>query len=189
MRDTSSRLPKYVTTRFDEDRFPRLAEFRRIWDAARSDRFAPSWRDLNFDAFPSDMLPYMYLVDVLKDPYRFRYRFVGTKVCDLEGRDYTNKFVHDLQPSTLAAAAVREFLKFTRNPKPVFFMMLADKDDPSQRLYRVYGGARLPLSDDGENLTQIIALAQFERDNVDIRDHFFERCEHGNNDNRIIQRP
>jgi len=185
MQNATSKLPVYVTSRFDRDRFPRLVEFRQIWEEARGDRFAPSWRDLDFGAFPPGMLPYMYLIDVLKDPYRFRYRFVGTKVCDLEGQDYTNKFVHDLQPSTLAAAAVREFLKFTRNPEPVFFMMLADKNDPDQRLYRVYGGARLPLSDDGETLSQIVSLAHFERDDSNIRDHFFERCQDNANENDV----
>lgn len=169
-----SSKPIYARGRFDEERFPLLDQFRQIWSAARANRFAPSWRDLDFHAFPPAMLPYMYLIDVLREPCRFRYRFIGTKVCELEGQDYTNKFVHDLRPSTLAAAALSEFKKFAENPQPVFFMMVADENDTDQRLYRVYGGARLPLSDDGETLTQIIALAQFERDNAALKDHFYE---------------
>lgn len=171
----SIKLPVYVQSQFDKDRFPVIDKFRHIWDDARRDRFAPSWRDLNFEAFPTAMLPYMYLVDVLRDPYRFRYRFIGTRICELEGRDYTNKFVHDLRPSTLAAAAVNEFRTFAKNPKPVFFMMVADEDGDRENLYRVYGGARLPLSDDGKTLSQIIALAQFERENTDLKDLFFEK--------------
>ncbi len=152
-----------------------LDHFHRIWDLARGEHFAPRWRDLNFDAFPAKMLPYMYLVDVLREPFRFQYRFIGTRVCELEGWDYTNKFVHDLKPEKLGIAVAEEFKKFAEDPKPVFFMMMADEEANTEGLYRVYGGVRLPLSNDGVNLTHIISLAQFERDNKDLRDCFYER--------------
>lgn len=171
---TSERKPIYICEQIDTERFPVMSQFLKIWETARDGRFAPSWKDLNFSSFPIEIIPYMYLIDVLQDPVRFRYRFIGTKVCELEGQDYTNRFVHDLQPSTLASAANCEFRKFARNPQPVFFMMVANIDAYRRYLYSVYGGMRLPLSDDGKTLNQIISLAQFGHENEELLKRFHE---------------
>ena len=171
---TSEQKPIYICEQFDMDRFPVMSQFHQIWETARDGRFAPSWKDLDFSSFPVEIIPYMYLIDVLQEPLRFRYRFIGTKVCELEGQDYTNRFVHDLQPSTLASAANCEFKKLAKNPKPVFFMMVANKDEYRRYLYGVYGGVRLPLSNDGKTLNQIIALAQFGHEDEELVKHFHE---------------
>ena len=171
---TNEQKPIYLCEQIDRNRFPVMSQFHQIWEAARDGRFAPSWKELEFSSFPAKIIPYMYLIDVQQEPARFKYRFIGTKVCELEGQDYTNRFVHDLQPRALASAAVCEFRKFAKNPKPVFFMMVANKAGHRRYLYDVYGGVRLPLSNDGKTLNQIIALAQFGHENEELIKHFYE---------------
>ena len=52
-------------------------------------------------------------------------------------------------------------------------MMIGDELADTPHMFRVYGGIRLPLSDDGKQVDQILALAQLEYDNRELRKYFF----------------
>jgi hypothetical protein len=43
-------------------------------------------------------LPYLFIVDVCRDPLRFRYRLVGTAYAELMGRDLTGAFYDEVHP-------------------------------------------------------------------------------------------
>lgn len=171
--------PIYVRGEIGHEAFPDVTAFHHIWDSARNGRFAPRWQDLDFLAFPPHMLPLMYLVDVERNPLSFRYRFIGTKVCEFEGADYTGKYACDLEPRKLGLAAHRAFATFIENPQPTFFMMLGDERGETPHMFRVYGGIRVALSNDGEQVDQILALAQLEYDHRELRRYFFNAAGDG----------
>lgn len=69
-------------------RDPRLAYLFDYWCSKKGDRIAASRTDL----LPSEIkpfLPIMNLIDVERDPLRFRHRLVGTEIVDRLGRDVT----------------------------------------------------------------------------------------------------
>lgn len=162
----------YTSDTLDAERFPKLAEFRQIWDAKRGDRFAPAWRELDFSAFPPSIIPYMYLLDVSRDPLDFRYRFLGTAVCEIEGQDPTGKSVDEVRPLELAHLARTQFENFTDDPKPTFFMMQEQEDGQLTLGRQIYGGLRLPLSSDGVTMDQFVVLSHFEQQTHELRDYF-----------------
>lgn len=44
------------------------------------------------------VLPHLVLLDVHRDPLRYRYRLVGTKEVELYGQDPTARWYHDVRP-------------------------------------------------------------------------------------------
>lgn len=71
---------------------PTLVALYRYWEGKRGGRVMPARRDLD----PSEivkLLPHVYMIDVLRDPLRFRYRLIGTAICAFLGRDYTGRAV------------------------------------------------------------------------------------------------
>ena len=71
---------------------PTLVALYRYWEGKRGDRTMPARRELD----PGEivpLLPHVYMVDVQRDPLRFRYRLIGTAICNFLGRDYTGRTV------------------------------------------------------------------------------------------------
>jgi hypothetical protein len=76
----------------EEVSHPTLVALHRYWDGKRGGRLMPARRDLD----PSEivkLLPHIYMLDVERDPLRFRYRLIGTAICTFLGRDYTGRIV------------------------------------------------------------------------------------------------
>ncbi|MDE2227875.1 MAG: PAS domain-containing protein [Alphaproteobacteria bacterium] len=94
-----------------------LRRFYADWDVRRRGREFPARRD--FD--PCDLayaLGYVSLMDVLRDPLRFRFRLHATGIAERTGAELTGKFVHemkDLRHRDMAAAHFREVVE-TRRP-------------------------------------------------------------------------
>lgn len=52
------------------------------------------------DIHPEDLvheLPYLYLVDITREPLTFRYRLVGTTICLWAGREYTGVAINEAE--------------------------------------------------------------------------------------------
>ncbi|MBA4210893.1 MAG: PAS domain-containing protein [Parvibaculum sp.] len=81
-----------MSNRLNGFRDPRLAFLFDYWCRKRGGRVAASRMDL----LPSEIksfLPIMNLIDVNRDPLKFRHRLVGTEIVDQLGRDVTGAFV------------------------------------------------------------------------------------------------
>lgn len=173
MASLSSR-PIYVHGGLTSGTLPDVRIFLDVWTKARGNRFAPRWEDVDMLDFPARLIPLIYVVDVEYEPLRFRYRFIGTKVCDFEGQDYTGQYVSDLQPTAVGEAAQKAFERFVNRPTPEFFAMLVDENNRQRHVFSVYGGIRVPLSSDDKTVTQIMGLAQFEQDHKLLRNYYWE---------------
>lgn len=171
--------PIYVQGGLSNDTLPDVQAFMEVWTRARGDRFAPRWSEIELLDFPTHIIPLIYVVDVEQDPLRFRYRFIGSKVCDFEGTDYTGQYVSDLKPKSVGQAAQRAFEGFLSKPEPKFFAMPVDEFDHSPHVFSIYGGIRVPLSEDNKTVSQIMGLAQFETDHKLLRKYYWEMVRRG----------
>lgn len=135
----------------------RLTRLLAYWSAKRGDRPAPGRGDLDPLDIP-DLLPIISLIDVLRDPLRFRYRLVGTAVVEAFGRDGTGRFVDD---SLYGADAPAVFASFER---------IATEARPFRRRSRLhYTGSgwlvleaiELPLVDEAGAVTMILGGNSF----------------------------
>jgi hypothetical protein len=88
----------------------KIAALHRYWRTIRP-ATAPLPGRQHFDpaAVPS-LLPCMRLYDVHRDPWRFRYRLVGTELVRILGRDFTGTWFGDGRPEAFASKSYRDLV-------------------------------------------------------------------------------
>lgn len=72
-----------------------VQELHRYWDGKRQGRAMPRKADID----PSEMkplLPYLLLADFAAEPFRLRYRLVGTEIVAIYGVDFTGRWLDEL---------------------------------------------------------------------------------------------
>jgi len=79
----------------DEIRHPNLVQLYRHWDGVRRGRLMPARADVDPVSMPQ-LLGNLLLIDVLREPLRFRYRLIGTRLTERIKRDMTGKFFDDV---------------------------------------------------------------------------------------------
>jgi hypothetical protein len=70
---------------------PDLIRFYDYWTSLRGDRVMPSRKDVDPLHIPRELLPNLMLIDVLREPRRYRYRLIGTHVVTATGEDRTGR--------------------------------------------------------------------------------------------------
>jgi hypothetical protein len=106
-----------------------------------------------------DLLPWIWMVDVERNPLRFRYRLLGTEQVHAMERDFTGRFLDEAHPSFVAsvsypqyvAAAERAEIGYRRGP-PVFHL---SKD------YVAIERLLLPLAKDGATVDVLVAITVY----------------------------
>ena len=143
-----------ATLAFDR---PELKTLLEIWDALRKDRRMPSRADLNLFHLKAHM-GHLFLVDVQRDPLRFRYRLVGTKITDIVHRDVTGRYFEDIYTGRLLQSMieVQSWVVNERAPLRIY----SRTGHPDNKLY-VYDGLLLPLSADGETVNMVLGELLF----------------------------
>jgi len=123
------------------------------WNKVRGEAFAPRWADFNIMELPPQVRGGLVVVDY--DPARndFRVRFWGVDLWDIFGIDITGAWLSEVEHF----GVMTQFLKYGTeilNTKAVQKVMhRAMKATGAAGVYPVL---RLPISDDGINVTKII---------------------------------
>lgn len=143
---------------------PRIHRLHGYWQHQRDKRGGqpPRRGDIAPDQI-RDLLPNIMIVDVEHDPMRFRYRLVGTRVVEYNGVEFTGRYLGEIGwPEEQDLIDSYAFVASSRQP---FFGLLAWK--------LVTGAvgrcefARLPLSEDGEQVSQILAMEDYDFPQLD----------------------
>src|SRR5687768_5977288 len=66
------------------------------WESKRAGRAMPARRDLDPVLEIPKLVPWVVLVDVLRDPLDFRFRLIGTGIVDRSHANYTRKLFSEL---------------------------------------------------------------------------------------------
>jgi hypothetical protein len=125
---------------------PLVEELYRYWEKRRQNRLMPRKSDID----PSDLkplLPFLLLADFSAEPFRLRYRLVGTEVVAIYGLDFTGRWLHELDfgdqvPGGWAAQYRRVF--DTRRPLFGAARLVSVSGVEMNYAYGLF-----PLSDDG----------------------------------------
>jgi hypothetical protein len=109
---------------------------------------------------PEDMvplLPRLWMLDVFRDPLRFRYRLVGTDIVRSVQRELTGQWLDEAQPETVANPALLNRYRF-----------IVDTGRPTWRRgstlwrrdphHRTLENCLVPLAADGETVDKVLAF-------------------------------
>jgi len=163
--DHESRMPKSVETLdIAEISSPRIHRLYSYWQNQKRHRSGrpPRRGDIAPDQI-RDLLPNIMIVDVEHDPLRFRYRLVGTRVVEYNGLEFTGRYLGEIgwpEEQDLFDS----YADVVKNRQP-FFGSLA-WELTTGRVGRCEF-ARLPLSEDGEAVSQILAMEDYDFPHLD----------------------
>ena len=128
------------------------------WKSKRRDDRLPARSD-----FPAESLkPWMgciTLVDVVRDPMRFRWRLIGTTVTEHMGRDSGGKWFEDLYDAPTLAKHVSAYRTAVERGGPAYFrgnLQYVNKD------YRYFNSVHLPLAEDGTTVDMLMLGMDFD---------------------------
>jgi hypothetical protein len=137
-----------IATGIQDSRLCRLYEY---WLTKKGERRFPARCDID----PLDfgyVLGHVLLLDVVREPLRFRVRVHGTEMATRAGYDLTGKFLDDL-PVTEYRHYVRERCeRLVRDGEPLLVQHHRMLDGRS----RQYEALWLPFSGDGRNVTMLL---------------------------------
>ncbi len=127
------------------------------WQAKRGDRPMPARADLDPIDIPA-ALPNLILIDVLPPSGRLRVRLAGTWIVKQFDRDYTGRYLDEIDFGEAQDEIVREYSAAAAGARPVC----------SDHWHRNLGGEIfdlerliLPLSEDGERVTMLLIVLDF----------------------------
>lgn len=130
---------------------PRLKRFYAYWEERRGARRFPARRDLDPVDF-AYILGFIMLMEVHREPLRFRFRLHGTELVRHGGYDMTGKWLEDLPGAENQRAMLERCLSLVETGKPQFVRSERLLDG---RLLR-YEAVWVPLSDDGETINMLM---------------------------------
>jgi hypothetical protein len=130
----------------------KLEDLYRYWLSKKGRRTAPARAEI----WPEEMrrfLPHLFLVDVIGEPPRFRFRLVGTKVVEACGEDHTGDFIDDARLEARAGERIAEYRIAAAERHPMVRSWdLPTKDERHLHCERLI----LPLSADGDRVDMLL---------------------------------
>lgn len=140
------------------------------WRSKGGERLICSWNDFELIDLPAELLPTVLVIDVHPDMDENRYRYWGSRMSVVHGRDMTGLCPYDIDPPGMGELLRR-----------LHAIMMAEKGAKAARFQFVRASGavhhhyslKLPLSDDGERVTQIVAVIDMSEDeSADLRNGY-----------------
>jgi hypothetical protein len=100
---------------------PYLRAVHAFWLQAKGDRPAPQRADIDPLAMPPKVLPYLMLIEFERAPFRVRYRLAGTNVVEMNGSEFTGKYLDELRfPPGVSEMLHHHYQRVVEACMPVF---------------------------------------------------------------------
>ena len=135
----------------DQIREPRLARLYSYWLDRRGTRRFPARRDID----PVDLryiLGHLLLLDVLRNPLRFRFRLHGAEIVSRVHYDMTGKFLDQMPDPAYRDYALRRCEQLVITGQPV----VVRRDRALEGKPWSYEALWLPFSEDGIDVTMLL---------------------------------
>lgn len=139
---------------------PLIVSLEQHWDRLRRDRAMPRRDEID----PVELgrwLPYLSVVELHYDPFRVRYRIVGTEVVRMIGEDFSNRWQDETGWSEESIAVNRMLYRTAADSRmPVYGLSILDF---AGRQDWTFEWLLLPLSNDGVQVTHCLSLDDFSK--------------------------
>jgi hypothetical protein len=146
---------------FRDERLLRIYDY---WRSKRGGRPAPSRTDIVF-AEIAELLPAMQIVEVQRDPLRFRHRFVGTEAVEALGRDVTGRHIDETLYGPATDEIIGSLETVVREARPYRRTALLTWH---ARDWLLIETVELPLLDGDSQVEAILAGVNFRRRDVEL---------------------
>jgi hypothetical protein len=141
-----------------EPRHDELKQIYAYWLGKKGRRRAPRRADID-PAEIASLMPHVGLVDVHREPMRFRYRLLGTEVVRGLGLELTGRFLDEVPLDDHQCAIAREYTCVAERAEPVCATWEYTRPDGRHVRYERLG---LPLMSDGKTVDMLFGGAVFE---------------------------
>lgn len=142
------------------------------WRVLKGDRIAPTWREVDMMKLPTQLLSTTVVVDCFNDQDgqpNFRYRYFGSGLRSIHNVELTGKTPDDVPVPELAKFIKSEFASVQESKRPVFAGYGTNLLEGAGDFLDV---VRLPISEDGENITQIIGVISYKQHDLALNTMF-----------------
>ena len=150
-----------------DPRYPELGFVLDYWTRLRGPRFAPPRREID-PAGLKPVLPRITLVRVNADK-TFCFGLAGTGLYALHNMEIAHKPVDDMRPPAYRDLLNAHYAEVVRTKAPNSYEIVFTTHDG---LRRHYASLRVPLSDDGENVTGLLTVDNFGEGWKDLEPYF-----------------
>lgn len=137
-----------------EIRSLRLREVYGYWQSKMIGSRLPARASIDPIEIPK-LLPYVFLIDVERDPPRFRFRLVGTQICVWGGRDPTGFYTDHESFGSRGPEIGRQYAEVAARRRPVY----REQRGAERRSFMFYEKVVLPLSSDGETVEVLLCAS------------------------------
>ena len=109
-----------------------------------------------------NLLPHIWLLDVVSPPWRFRLRLIGTAIVAASGRDATGLWCDEAFVNFETSTARTDLIVCARNRVPVYRTApVLPKPSRSTPVKRLAQRVHLPLAADGARTDMILSLTRY----------------------------
>jgi hypothetical protein len=143
----------------------KLRQLYAYWRSKAAGSRLPSRTDIDPAEIPQ-LLPYVFLVDVERNPQRFRFRLIGTQICAWAGRDITGMYVDDPAYGPRATEVARQYGEVVARGLPFYIEQPASRPE---RDYAFYDRVVMPLAQDGRTVDMLLCGADMLPPSADLR--------------------
>lgn len=138
----------------------RLFTFFGYWDSARGAKAMPARSDIDPLDMPTELLPNLFLVEVVDGGRRFKFRLVGSESTIAAGRSLTGFHIDEVNPNRAYGEDVANlYRRVLVRRRPV--LSVSHFGFPDQE-HRMTQRIMCPLSPDGEVVTMVISCQIFD---------------------------
>ena len=127
------------------------------WEAARGDADVPDRAELHPEEM-KPLLPFIFISDAEHDPFRVRYRLVGTRAVEVTGFDITGRYLDELLNAEPDQPWMEHYRRAYTTRKP----LLGATTVPTStgRLF-TYEFGIFPLRSGGTTIEQFVAVEDY----------------------------
>jgi len=156
---------------------PAFSAAMEYWEKKRGSRFAPSWSDIELLDLPTSVIPNCIVLDLGADLQASRYRFYGSAVGDVHGMELSNRTISDVKPAAFREHILFQYQTVVEVREPRLFATLITVRSGARRQHYIL---RMPLSDDGDDVTNIFSIQDASDDRQELTDYFSAMAENSN---------
>ncbi len=132
---------------------PMLTRLLRLWHLRRAGRRLPRRGDFLPEADLWPWLGHLAIVEVERNPLRFRVRLAGTEITAYAGADFTGRHLDEMIPQDLRAEVLAPYHACLREQLPQYAALVPQPPELAcRRLHRLL----LPCASNGRDIDQLI---------------------------------